>query len=158
MSKFSSYKQGQLLFENWRRHVNESLEDRINPDPDDMEQAGYRLENPPSLSAEDLARAILGGYQPYGGSQSDEDVEGLAYLLNDVDLEAIGSYLEGLEQQEPTQGDVEAAKTRPTRIGEQAGTVSPKVSSIGKLLDGITAEEAAQVQALLSQAMEENPL
>ena len=148
MRKFSSFKKSQLLFENWRRHINESLEDRINPDPDDLEQAGYRLENPPSFSAEDLARAILGGYQPYGGSQSDEDVEGLAYLLDDVDLEAIGSYLERLEQQEPKEDDP---------IEEQVGTVSPRVSSIGKLLNGITAEELSQVQALLSQAGEESP-
>ena len=126
MSKFSSYKQSQLLFENWRKHVNEGEEQLEIPFGKEDPQAPRKT----SFTAEDLAKAILGGYLPYGGSQSPEDVQGLANLLSkhilaDHDVDAIGRYLESLPQQQEDPAEPEVDPDTPEPEPEETPTPEP---------------------------------
>ena len=132
MSKFSSYKQSQLLFENWRKHVNEGEEQLGLPLGKEEEQ-----EESPSYSTGDLARIILKGAGLLNEAGPHE-IGDMTYLLSELDgvlLERIGSYLMSLVKQQEGPADLEVdpetpepetptpepgePKLRRSRLGEQ---------------------------------------
>ena len=159
MRKFSSFKKSQLLFENWRGYVNEGEADEYDKSLRKQSYMQHGEETEDTEYSRELAGFLLDGIPQYSGEDRDSLINQIDKILQKADVvRDLYDVVQNIPERSPEEEGGEEEPEGDDPIEEQVGTVSPRVSSIGKLLNGITAEELSQVQALLSQAGEESPL
>ena len=171
MSKFSSFKKSQLLFENWRGYVNEGEADEYEKSLRKQSYMQHGEETEDTEYSRELAGFLLDGIPQYSGEDRDNLINQIDKILQKADVvRDLYDVVQNIPERSPEEegGEEESKQGRDLEMDwlaknyrglrEQRSDVSPRVSSIGKLLNGITAEELSQVQALLSQAEEESPL
>jgi len=138
MSRFSSFKKNQLLFEGWRKYANlteaedpsEDIEDRV-------------MREGPAIQ---LADYIISGYQPYGGGDFKAHRDELASILEDFTdmVEAVNSFLESLPEQEPKDDMMEQ------EVGEKTKAAIEAIKNIED------PDEQAQFNAAMAMRMDKD--
>tara|TARA_R110002020_G_scaffold475977_2_gene715273 strand:+ start:1419 stop:1853 length:435 start_codon:yes stop_codon:yes gene_type:complete len=142
MSRFSSFKDNQLIFESWRKYTSPAQQHIVETEDPLEDVEGRIMREGPAVQ---LADYIIGGYQPHGGGDFRAHRDELASILEGFTdmVEAVNSFLESLPEK-GLEGEMLEQE-----VGEKTKTAIDAVNNIED------PDEQAQFKAAMAMRMGE---